>query len=94
MGGPPFLVHCTSPAYLLAVPPFVQPPAFAMSGAMGASEAEAILSAPLAEVPLRAFLDALSVRHGLQLTEKEVERSAAVLQEQWFNTAEGQPPLH
>jgi hypothetical protein len=66
----------------------------AMSSAplsMSAVEADAVLSSDLAQLPLSSFLTALSVRHQLGLSQKEVERSQQMLQEQWFTVAEGQP---
>jgi hypothetical protein len=63
---------------------------------LSASAAAAALDegAGLSSLSLRTFLEALSVRHGLQLTEREIERSTQVLQEQWFTYAEGQKEAH
>ena len=47
------------------------------------------LPGPLSSLPLRSFIDFLNARHALALTDKEAERSAQVLQEQWFSVAEG-----
>jgi len=57
-------------------------------GGLSPAACEAVLSGPLVELPLRSFVEALSGRHGLQLTEREVERATQLLQEQWFTYAE------
>lgn len=68
----------------------------AAAPAAAAAGAVADLPAPLSSLSLRSFIDFLNARHALALTDKEAERSAQVLQEQWFSVAEGRdtPCMH
>ena len=60
----------------------------------GSASAASDLPGPLSSLPLRSFIDFLNARHALALTDKEAERSAQVLQEQWFSVAEGRLHTH